>query len=291
MESHQIQAGMSRWWWTGFVAVCLLALAPSRWAVESVKDAPDLKRLVFDDPRAAPFLSTHRNVIERLKALPEGYKLKAEVQFHWSDDEMAQVPCLVSLTPLDADGKPDGEAWYYGSYYPTRMVPYKHGLKDGVETEFIYPENRGGERRVISETPWREGKIHGIKKLYYHENGKLRMEIPYENGIRQGEEKAYDLPGRLEKVTPYKDDKIHGDVVEYWTSTGKPKRVVPFRKGIVDGIVREYHENGTLKKEWPVKNDRFHGIEKEYDENGKLIMMRYWIEDEIVSKEEYEKKR
>jgi antitoxin component YwqK of YwqJK toxin-antitoxin module len=101
--------------------------------------------------------------------------------------------------------------------------------------------------------------------------------------------KTYDLPGRLVKVTPYRDDKTDGKVVEYYPSTEREKKVIPFRQGKVHGLVLEYYEDGTRKHELPALDDHFHGVEKEYDEKGQLIRTRYWLDDELVTKEDYVK--
>jgi antitoxin component YwqK of YwqJK toxin-antitoxin module len=251
--------------------------------------APDVsRRIVAEDKPELAFLRSDRRVTEYLKELPEDHKLQPVVTFTWSDDEAKPIPCLVSLTPVDPDGKPDGEARYYDDTFVRRVVPWQHGLKEGVEKECVWPDGGRGGSVTVSETPWRNGKVHGVKKLYHPENGKVSMEVPYADGLRQGVAKSYDLPGRLEKVVPYKDDKADGEVIEYWTATGKPRKIVPFRNGVAQGVVREYHDNGNLKNELPVENDLFQGIEKQYDEKGTLVMTRYWLRDELVSKEQYE---
>jgi antitoxin component YwqK of YwqJK toxin-antitoxin module len=111
----------------------------------------------------------------------------------------------------------------------------------------------------------------------------------YAGGQRQGVAKTYDLPGRLVKVTPYRNDKTDGKVVEYCPGTEREKKVIPFRQGRAHELVLEYYEDGTRKHELPAQDDRFHGVEKEYDEKGQLVRTRYWLDDEVVTKEDYVK--
>ncbi len=238
-------------------------------------------RICTENQEELVFLRKHPTVRDMLKKLPKDHKIKPNIQYHWSDDEGKQIPRLVALTPVDAEGKPDGEERRFGA--EQRIVPYQHGIKHGMERSY---GSHGRTRRLLRETPWQKGGIHGVQKVYHLSNGKLYMEVHYKDGRRQGVAKTYDLPGRLVKVTPYRDDKVHGKVIEYYSATGQQKKVIPFHQGKVQGVVYDYYEDGSLKRELPATNDRFNGIEKAYDEKGQLIRTRYWRDDEIVTREE-----
>ena len=72
---------------------------------------------------------------------------------------------------------------------------YKHDLDNVVTIEFL---NKSGEYyiqrwrykngNIHSETPYKNGLIHGLKKLYY-KNGNIHCETPYKNGKIHGLEK------------------------------------------------------------------------------------------------------
>lgn len=49
---------------------------------------------------------------------------------------------------------------------------------------------------VMYETPYRNGKIHGVDKWFY-KNGNIKLEIPYENGIIHGIVKKYNKNGNV----------------------------------------------------------------------------------------------
>lgn len=226
-----------------------------------------------------------------LKTLPPGYTVKPILFHQWSDDEHRIVPFLVSLTPLDPDGRPDGEEQRYDRWRLIGGVPYRKGVKHGLEKKFSYQRRDRRIQRVnIAEIPWQDGKINGVKKLY-HRNGKIRLEAPFVHGVRDGVSKEYDLVGRVVKITTYRQGKRHGDMIENWTLTAKPRRIVPYDNDVIEGVVREYYDTGQLKKELPAKSDKWHGLEKQYDEEGALIKQRYWFEDEEVSEEEFRKRQ
>ena len=268
--------------------VLVLGLWPASAMAERAKgtdgDGTTKNRICADDEKELDYVRKHPAVRKMLLELPATHKVKPKVRYIWSDDEEKPLPRLISLTPLGPKGKPDGPEQHFGSEH--RTVPYRNGLKHGTEAAHKIVGRRN-ERRLVSETPWVKGKIHGVKKVYHLPNGKLHMEVLYEKGRRQGEAKTYDLPGRLVKVTPYKNDKTHGEVIEYYPGTEQKKKVIPFRKGKVHGTVFEYHEDGSLKRELPARNDCFHGMEKAYDEKGVITRTRYWLDDEVVMKEEY----
>ena len=59
------------------------------------------------------------------------------------------------------------------------------------------------------ETPYVNGKMHGIEKWYY-ESGALMAETPYVDGKRHGIAKWYYASGALQIETPYVRGKMHG---------------------------------------------------------------------------------
>lgn len=251
------------------------------------------ERAAAEDAAIMAQLDQHakRRVAEFQKELPEGYRLRPGVSQQFSDDEAKVLTHLLSLTPVGPDGKAEGEARHYAGYGQVgRTVPYRQGLRHGVERRYHFA-SKGRERRktLVAEIPWESGKIQGLKKLFHKANGKVQMEVPYRDGEQHGLAKQYDLPGRLAATIPYVGGKLHGERIDYWTMTGKRHRLIPFRQGKVHGLVREYHDNGALARERPVRDGLFQGIEKCYDEDGNLSATVFWIEDEKVSKEKYDK--
>lgn len=50
---------------------------------------------------------------------------------------------------------------------------------------------------------WKGAKLHGVEKIYYQEDGTLKSEIPYKNGVRHGQAKFYTPEGHLKRETVY----------------------------------------------------------------------------------------
>ena len=235
----------------------------------------------------ARLLDHDRRVLEEFRAaLPEGYTAKPDIHTTYTEKDPTNLrPYIVSIMPLAPDGKPDGEHKFYDKARNViRVVPYRDGVRHGLETELHFAQQQS---TVIGEVPWQDGRIVGVKKAYHRTNGKLRMEAPYSNGVRDGVVREYDLAGRLEREMPYRKGKREGESTDYWSVTGKPRRVVPYRKDKVHGTVREYHENGRLRRERPVRDEAFHGVEKQYNEDGELISTVYWLDDGKVTEEQY----
>ncbi|GMV83923.1 MAG: hypothetical protein AMXMBFR7_51070 [Planctomycetota bacterium] len=224
-----------------------------------------------------------RKFVEKFKEkLPAGYTVKFEL---YPNSDRVQ-----SVTPLNPQGQPDGEAIVKAQYgwEILRSIPYKNGIQEGVEKEFEFGEVEG--KRVLylrKETPWLAGKVHGVKKLF-HPNGRVMSESSYVNGITDGPSRNYDLSGRLEREAHFKNGKREGTMTEYWTLTGKPKNIIPYKLGKVDGLVQEFFDSGKLKKEVTLKDDEFHGVEKRFDEDGALLKTVYWLRDKEVSKQAFE---
>jgi antitoxin component YwqK of YwqJK toxin-antitoxin module len=62
---------------------------------------------------------------------------------------------------------------------------------------------------ILWETPYVNGKTHGIEKVYYSSGALMRV-IPHVNGYKHGVEKEYYASGALCYETPYVEGKKHG---------------------------------------------------------------------------------
>jgi len=263
-----------------FALVSMLALHAGvvRAAEEAAKepDEPKTRVAVFEKNAKV----RDWQVMGALKALPDDHKLQVTFEQVWDMSPQKFVEIAKVLTPLNADGKPDGVESYFKEWKGLqRTISYKNGVKDGPEK--VYEHADGRNEFVREETQWKEGKMAG-KRIVYYPDGKVATEVTYEDGKPAGEGKSYDREGRLTQVIRYKDGKRDGEMTDYWPATGKPKRVVPCTAGVVNGLVKEYYEDGTLERELPFKNDALHGIEKHHDEKGNLTLTRYWLEGELV---------
>ena len=99
------------------------------------------------------------------------------------------------------------------------------------------------------------------KRKEYYENGKLKFEGEYIDGIRDGKGKEYYIDGELEFEGEYLNGKK-------WNGKGYNKndnREFEIKDG--KGEIKEYDYNGKLIFEGEYKNGVRHGKGKEYDNN------------------------
>jgi len=198
-----------------------------------------------------------------------------------------------SVVPLDADDRPHGNEWLAlegdpatGSLFSYRLVPWKHGIRDGVEKEF---SARQQEARLVGEVSWRNGKMHGARKAFFPD-GKLRSEIPYVEGLADGLARIWDADGKLLSEGTMKAGKRDGTMIEYWPGTDQPQRVIHYKDDRIDGLVREFYRSGKVKRERSFRNESPHGEDRTFHENGEVAALRYWHNGAPVSKDEFEKR-
>ncbi|MDA1139934.1 MAG: hypothetical protein O3B01_15270 [Planctomycetota bacterium] len=224
-----------------------------------------------------------RHIADFQKALPKGYSYRPFLSQRWSDDEQKVLGILLALTPLDPEGRPDGEEIHYDSYQISSTVPYEKGVKHGIEKRYLTGRNAPREGLIITaEIPWEHGKVIGTKK-FFHDNGKLRLGVVLDAAGREGESQEFDVNGRLVKSTHYLGGERHGVMTEFWSLTGKPRRMVEYQKGVMQGVVKEYYDSGILQREVEVKDGEFHGVERQFDEDGEPSKQKYWWKDDAVS--------
>lgn len=109
------------------------------------------------------------------------------------------------------------------------------------------------KKDLKSETPYKDGKIDGVQKIY-EEWGDLQMEIPFSNGKINGIKKEYFGYGKRKIVkveTPYIDGKINGIKKEYYYD--KKKELImsetSYINDVKDGIEKTYAPGGSLISE------------------------------------------
>lgn len=151
---------------------------------------------------------------------------------------------------------------------------YKEGdlyQKEGVFYEKENDKTANGIEReydgnsVRKETPFNDGKIDGIVKLYYSD-GKLREEDTYENNDLVGTAKVYSESGHVINETPYKDGKINGTQTLYY-EFGAKYMLTEYLDGKREGKRQLFREDGSLGAEVSYKDDKPTGG-TEYGKNG-----------------------
>ena len=85
---------------------------------------------------------------------------------------------------------------------------YKEGLLHGPKTVF----SEYGD--PLSKEQYRDGDLHGIAA--YYQNGYKYLEVPYEDGEKEGIEKHYIDGDTLAEETEYHDNRRHGPSVVFY---------------------------------------------------------------------------
>jgi len=229
-----------------------------------------------------------------LAGKPPGTKVRILLGKITEGSSRWQFHYLRSIVLLDSEGRPDGVERLVlhqslTSIESYRIIPWRNGVKDGVEKTFQSdPRN---ERAVIlrEEVPWKDGKMDGWRRTYFTD-GKVAAETLYVNGVANGPTRVYGPDGNLLREGMMKNGKRDGVMTEYWESSKTPKRVVRYRDGSVDGPVTEYYQSGKIKRKVSIKNEAYHGEERLYNEDGKVVQTRYWIDGKVVTEEEFKKR-
>jgi antitoxin component YwqK of YwqJK toxin-antitoxin module len=148
---------------------------------------------------------------------------------------------------------------------------YVNGLPDGVQT-FYY---ESGKKEIEGRN---ENGQHEGAWLYYHEDGSVQIQLLYHHGefVRDKKEngtfKEYYDSERVKSEVTYKNGLREGTFAEYFDNGNWVKR--PVKVGPPGHEVTQEErvlEGQTKKREGQYKNDRLEGEVKEYDEKGKLL--------------------
>lgn len=272
------------------LAACLLSVLACLAAVAAPAAADgngDVAQLDATTPPATLKLSPHdqKRVSAIQDVMPKDHKI--EVECRTIAPGGTPVRHICRLTTLNAQGKPDGQEQNFTDWYQhaTRIATYKDGIQDGPERQYDVASGA-----MLSETPWVDGKIHGLKRTF-HPNGKPANESTYEKGQIKGISRSFTADGQVSRTVSFVNGLRDGESIDYWPD--KPDavdRIISYKKGQVDGVAKAFYLNGKPKWERPYKNNRQHGIEKQFAADGAVEKTLYWFEGNPVSAEEYAKK-
>lgn len=116
---------------------------------------------------------------------------------------------------------------------------------------------------LMSHTPYKDGKQHGVRIEYGVQDMQIAGLIPYKKGVVDGTVYSFVPTNRLNKEVPFKDGKPHGLVKTYAISNNQDSGHVvimeePMKAGKLNGIVKIYNKMGKVIAERVFKD----GVEK-----------------------------
>lgn len=87
------------------------------------------------------------------------------------------------------------------------------------------------------------------KWQYFYENGKIKEEVNFNNGIRHGLCNFYNDSGILIKTLNYVNGSIEGDFIEYFDDGNVIKFKGTYLNNKLDGNFKEFDSKGKIKRE------------------------------------------
>ncbi|MBS1651106.1 MAG: toxin-antitoxin system YwqK family antitoxin [Bacteroidetes bacterium] len=106
----------------------------------------------------------------------------------------------------------------------------------------------------------------GLWKEFYI-NGKLKSEVVYTNGKKQGIEMLWRQSGCLKKESFYNKGVLDGPVT-YYNKFCKKELIESFKNGVKEGLEISYHNNGQIASEGIFKKGNLNGMYKVYNKKG-----------------------
>ena len=174
-----------------------------------------------------------------------------------------------------------------------------------------YPDKyiRVNDTLIIRKSFYDDGTIKGEVLLnndslrkgnskYYYEDGKLRLSINIEHGVKEGEARAYHSNGQLLYIGKYHKDSKDSTWI-YYNKNGAVEVQEQWDKGAQDSAWVWYHKNGeidqidywdkgtllfvdTIVNEGHAQGQRIH-----YYKNGKIRVYEFYQFNELMYSREY----
>ena len=125
----------------------------------------------------------------------------------------------------------------------------KKELKDGEVRQYTK------DKRLKTVVNYDEGVKHGTSYLYHDDGKTILLEMPYNQGKREGVSKKYYENGELYASTSYSNNKLHGPRKLYYTS-GQLKAEINYGNGHPGLGTVEYLLDGSQKEQNKITTDK-----------------------------------
>jgi len=149
-------------------------------------------------------------------------------------------------------------------------IPWKTGQKEGIALQYAFDEN--GESRIVRRMGYREDLLRWVEDINRYDdqgrqtakwmtfwpNERVRVEGPYERGLREGVFKFFNRNGDLERTETYK----------------RGERVMDAPEAVALDLRKSYHANGEVSRQGPWRENTPMGMHRFFDEGGHLIEVK-----------------
>lgn len=133
---------------------------------------------------------------------------------------------------------------------------------------------------IRSETPYIDGIRHGKERLYFPD-GKLEAEVPWVDGHKDGLEKHFFETGSVKSETNFRLDKREGSDTEFYPENRAIRHESYYQNDIIDGTEREFYANGLIKTVTQWSHGRRHGISSSFTSEGHIVAEVPYIDNAI----------
>lgn len=130
----------------------------------------------------------------------------------------------------------------------------------------------------FSESVFEQGILNGESKAFFP-NGRVEHIVYFKNNKKDGPFKKYDENGNLIVEATYINDKLTGEFVAYYPN-GKIYLKENYKDDQLNGQRMSYYDNGQIKTEAFYVDDLLNGTAKEYYADGKIRSESHYANNE-----------
>ena len=170
---------------------------------------------------------------------------------------------------------PNNNSNIIGAVNPNNQLnPLNQINKNMMNNNIIAPGNNLLKSKKSNESEERyvgqlvNGKRQGLGTIYNKDNGKLKFEGVFVNGLKHGKGKEYYENGEIKYEGIFINGIFHEGKVKLYYNNGNIYYEGGFKNGKYEGKGKLYDENGKFRYEGDFRNGLYEGKGKENNENG-----------------------
>ena len=206
--------------------------------------------------------------------------------FHYPDGKIASEGTM-------RDGKPDG---YWKNYYENGRLKSEGNRKNfQLDSLWKFYDDKGHLTVTIQ---YKNGKKNGFRTTY---QGKNVVKEHFVNDVKQGYTYYYYPNGKVKLKIPFKNGLEEGTAYEYAEEDGRIIQIITYKKGYVykrmrmnrydanhqpDGKWMWFYPDGKVRLVGFFNHGLKNGYFKTYDENGNLVSTEKYVNGEKEKKAE-----
>ena len=128
-----------------------------------------------------------------------------------------------------------------------------------------------------------EATPHGMV-LHRFDSGRVCCEMPFEQGVLQGEGKMYYTTGALYAVETYARGVLNGPTKLYYPD-GVLQAELEYVDGALDGVAKEYFPNGRVESVSQYRAGKKNGHSVVSDDTGTVATHQTYVDDVLTATE------